>query len=130
MKRILICLAFFFLLFNTSAFSEDRNGNNLLRGCSLIIRLDEAQDSKLTSEERREVIYWVGYMGGFLDFNVLNDSLSGSKNKAHFCPPTGGISPTQVARILYKFLTDKPNQLHSSARILILIALTEAFPCK
>ena len=70
--------------------------------------------------------YWIGYLGGFNDAAVLIDTAA-----AHgiYCVPPTGIENDQLVRVVKKYLDEHPEDLHQSARILILFALREAFPC-
>jgi hypothetical protein len=69
-----------------------------------------------------------GYVVGVLDGAQLVFGLHPESRL--FCPPAGGMSGDQQLRIVTKYLEDNPADLHESARISILIAYTEAFPCK
>lgn len=74
-----------------------------------------------------EKVHCYGYITGMLDgmqmvFGVNPES-------KFFCPPTSGISSDQQVRIVTKWLEDNPKELHTSARISVVIALAKAFPC-
>ena len=36
----------------------------------------------------------------------------------------------ELARVVVKYLNDHPNQLHKSYRLLVMLALEDAYPCK
>ena len=47
-----------------------------------------------------------------------------------FCPPVGGMSVDQQIRIVTKWLKENPAELHRSARMSVLVAYIQAFPCE
>jgi len=49
--------------------------------------------------------------------------------KRIFCLPEG-VAPQQEVRVVVKYLEDNPAKLHESAAVLVMGALSGAFPCK
>lgn len=78
------------------------------------------------------VAYVAGVVGGVCQHEQLLAAEAGRtdpRNCHWFCPPAEGIPPSQVARIVVKFLREHPELLHMSAPVLVMRAMTEAFPC-
>ncbi len=52
-------------------------------------------------------------------------------NSFLICAPggPGGVTQGQFTDIVKKYLNDNPAQLHRDADVLVLDALTQAFPC-
>lgn len=65
--------------------------------------------------------FCVGYIVGVAD-----------TNSKYICAPGGqhGVSVGQFESIVKKYLVENPAQLHKAADVIVLKALTEAFPCK
>jgi hypothetical protein len=49
---------------------------------------------------------------------------------SQFCLPADGISTDQAIKVFLKWARDHPEELHKRARLSLLIALKEAFPCQ
>lgn len=58
-----------------------------------------------------------GYVTGIVDFNK------------GFCVPEE-VTSIQLSKVVLKYLTEHPDQLHFSAASLVVPALEEAYPCK
>lgn len=85
-------------------------------------------DTSKGVEELVQKIHCTGYVIGILDgmqlvFGVRPESTL-------FCPPKSGMSSDQQIRIVIKYLEDNPKELHTSARMSVLLAYDKAFPCK
>jgi Rap1a immunity proteins len=106
---------------------QPHDGNSLLRDCTSAIRLADGV-AGISEDDVRRAMFCSGYLSGFLDAHALTTSFNGGKKL--FCLPESGISGEQAARVIVKFLQDHPERLHESARILAMIALQMAFPCK
>jgi hypothetical protein len=70
------------------------------------------------------------YLSGFLDSHSLAVGLGDSRKQMNFCLPPAGISNDQAMRVVIKWLEAHPEELHESSRMLVLLALRDAFPCK
>ncbi len=114
------------LVFCPSAYSAEDDGNEFLRDAKLFIRYSNGE--KLSQLEMDTVTYIVGYVLGFLDGKEMGD-IKGTSTPT-YCLPKSGVKDGQVIRILAKYLEDHPSKLHLSGRVLLLLALEEAFPCK
>ncbi len=122
MKKVFLLLIIILAFSGVSAQTD--TGMDLLRGCNAIIQAEEGKE--VSMEDQLMSFYWIGYLGGFNDAAVLIDTAA-----AHgiYCVPPTGIENDQLVRVVKKYLDEHPEDLHQSARILILFALREAFPC-
>lgn len=67
------------------------------------------------------------YLSGAIDMHVLMADTGLIRHL--FCLPRSGISNDQALRVFVKWAREHPHELHKSARVSIVIALSEAFPC-
>jgi len=67
-----------------------------------------------------------GYMFGIVDGVVMQQAWTESKK--HICLSTP-VSPLRTKSIAIKYLKDNPYLLKESARILVFLALSNAYPC-
>jgi hypothetical protein len=69
------------------------------------------------------------YLSGMMDLNAV---LIGTKRLPNpvFCIPAAGISNEQAMLVFLKWATEHPEQLHETARMSMLISLSQAFPCQ
>lgn len=68
-------------------------------------------------------LYVLGFMQGV---NMQADVFSSPKKL--FCTPDG-VTGEQGRSIVTKYLNDHPEQRHEQMRVLVPIALMQAFPC-
>ena len=113
-----------FILTFGSASAQTDTGMDLLRACNAIIQAEEGGDVSI--ENQLLSFYWTGYLGGFNDAAVLIDT---AVSHGIYCVPSQGIENDQLVRVVKKYLDEHPEDLHLTARILVLLALREAFPC-
>ena len=69
--------------------------------------------------------YIVGFNHGYELAIILN--MEAPPNNSYCIPQK--VTNGQITRVVIKYLKDHPEQLHTSARKLILFALDEGFPC-
>jgi hypothetical protein len=112
------------LLLLMTPLRADNTGNDLLRGCNAMIKGSDGV--KQSDEEMAFSLFWTGYISGFTDSHSI--MLMGKKATI-YCYPPQGIENGQVARIVAKYLRESPKELHQSARLCLLLALRNAFPC-
>lgn len=112
------------LLFSTQLSSAAETGNDLLRGCTAMVR--GADGAELSGEDAALSLFWTGYISGFTDSYSITQM---GQKPTMYCYPPQGIENGQVARIVVKFLKENPKELHQSARLCLLLALKSAFPC-
>jgi hypothetical protein len=70
--------------------------------------------------------------GGFSDGFCMGYIIGVADNRSFYiCAPggSGGVTQGQFTDIVKKYLNDNPAQLHKDADVLVLDALTQAFPC-
>ena len=118
------CLLLFPALANCS---EEKTGNDLLNGCISIINVSEGV--RVSDDDSISAIAWAGYLSGFADSYSITSKTEG-KPTTLFCYPPQGIGSVQAARIIAKYLRENPVELHQSARVCALSALSYAFPCR
>ena len=120
-KSMLVVVSVFFsaLLLMPPVVHGFNQGDELLWACSA--ELDNIENAM-------RKIQCVGYLQGMLDGVQLVFGLT--PESKFFCPPVSGMSADQQLRIVIKYLENNPETLHQSARVLVLSAYTQAFPCK
>lgn len=104
--------------------AQTDTGMDLLRACNTIIQAEEGKE--VAMGDQLLSLYWTGYLGGFNDAAVLIDT---AVSHGIYCVPSQGIENDQLVRVVKKYLDEHPEDLHLTARILVLLALREAFPC-
>ena len=119
MKNILITVVLL-LSISCSAFAAELTGTGLLQGCSSLIKALEKD--KLTQEDSNNINFWSGYLAGFLDTMPAVGTVP-------YCLPEDGLSYGQLAMVIHKYSNSNPELLDIEPSALILLALTEAFPC-
>jgi hypothetical protein len=123
MKKIIV---FWMLIFciGSQIQAQSKTGMDVYRACNSIIK--QAEGKEVSISEQFETLYWVGYLSGLNDTAVLYSSLLG---KGLYCPPEQGIQVEQIAMVVHKYLKDNPKDLHQTARVSLIVALKDAFPC-
>lgn len=124
----IICILFFFFLNNAEA--SGWTGNHLLTNCSAFV-------SVLNGDKGRDNVdrtgLCIGYLNGIRDGVILMNTLASNQHRKNdyyaICFPNN-VSMGQSARILVKFLQERPEDLHIDAGALYYAALLNAFPCK
>ncbi len=107
---------------------SELDGNVMLRRCNAAVRMVEGADLQI--DEAMEASSCLGYVSGFVDgYGLLSFQLS-QKGRPTLCTPPSGAEAQQSARIVAKWLKENPKELHESARVSVLIALSATFPCK
>ncbi len=97
-----------------------KSAGDLLRACE--------RDSPGSPQEMADLMHCAGYLDGMLDFQAV---LAVRHPQARlFCAPPGGISLSQARRVFVEWAQEHPEQLHESARVSVVIALSQAFPCE
>ncbi|WP_369470178.1 Rap1a/Tai family immunity protein [Cupriavidus pauculus] len=78
-------------------------------------------------EEIAALFVWVGYVSGLLDRHAVMVGLYQSQRA--FCPPEPGIFPDVALRALAQWLNRDPDDGATSARLALVLALGERYPC-
>jgi hypothetical protein len=122
--KVLIASA---LLLTTSlAYSQTAvitDGNSLAAGLEAFKR--GTGGASVTAKQADAAIAAVSYVNGFL--GACAEWQLDDKNSPFQLPKTG-VSIPQAVKIVEKFLTDHPEDLHSPADALCFIILAKAFP--
>jgi len=123
----LTLLAIFLLSVFTSAYAEF-DGNELLRHCNSVIKQENG--GTLSTTELVGAAYCNGYIAGFLDSHSIDSYVfeKYTQKKLLYCLPNSKI--IQFVRVIVKYLNEHQEKLHNGARMLVMDALNEAFPCK
>lgn len=125
MKRLILGLML--ILWCAAPAQATMTGNELLGHCNLVLKQSD-ESGKITPEESVSIFYCVGYLSGFIDSIQISTAIQNPK-KPFFCAPPNGVENDQLARITVKWLKNHPENLHKTARVEVLFALTDAFPC-
>lgn len=73
----------------------------------------------------------MGYVVGVLDGNNMHSDISASNSEGAYTICTALTAPRgQVRDVVKKYLTDNPGIRHYNAAIIVMEAITEAFPCE
>lgn len=67
------------------------------------------------------------YLDGVMDTHSI---MTSAGRAPLFCSPVQGISLDQAMKIFLKWAERNPEQLHESARVSVILAFAEAFPCE
>jgi hypothetical protein len=93
----------------------------------LVLECDENPSSP---EEWLKLAHCAGYVSGMLDMHALMVAPQVGGTTSLFCLPADGISNAQAIKVFLKWAREHPEELHKRARLSLLIALKEAFPCQ
>lgn len=118
-----------------------------MRHLMIALAIVSSFSTSLHAQQRAEEILWncketpnmgakaallrmhcIGYVSGFLDAQTLLASAPAQGRQ--LCLPKDGISNDQAVRLVLKWLDDRPETLHESARTAVFGALMTAFACK
>ena len=69
----------------------------------------------------------LGFVDGFMSAASVAQAIN--LKAMPFCQPKEGISIDQARRIFLKYIAAHPEDLHSTAQLILAVALREAFPC-
>jgi len=121
MKAGIAAIALGIMMVSAGASATD--GNDLLSECNTAIR---ALDKKAHAD------YDVGYCLGLIQGVLGTASIMGetAPKNMQVCLPDSGVKGQQAIRVTVKFLEDNPKLLNGDASMLVLLALTDAFPCQ
>jgi Rap1a immunity proteins len=106
-------------------------GGELLRRCNAVGTLkagDRVAPLELSDIVKDSNLCW-GYIAGVVDTYQGIATAGWLKAPQAFCLPPK-VDLEQLEKVVKKSLDDNPARLHEQAVGLILIAMTEAFPCK
>lgn len=74
----------------------------------------------------------LGYLSGVRDTYLFWKNTNNTQKAKAYVPACIPEEATnfELARVVVKYLNDHPNQLHKSYRLLVMLALEDAYPCK
>jgi len=92
--------------------------------------IETGNDLVEVCDETNELILALcsSYVGGIADAHVAFVNLEIMESV--WCVPKVGIMGSQISRVVAKYLKEHPEELHFRASLLVVLALTEAFPCE
>jgi Rap1a immunity proteins len=108
----------------SSAHSE--TGSGLLQACEALERGMRISGGKIQLPEGTDVRQCWGYMSAVQDFGVIEDETG--KPLLNSCPDPK-TTLTQLIRVFTNYARTHPQELHEKASLLVLRAITSAFPC-
>jgi hypothetical protein len=129
MKTIVIFLSITLAMAGSSAAQDSMNGSALQEECRAANNPDEDIHSE---KDKTDLVHCLGYIRGTLDTFTVWKKFDGKNTDAvvrSTCVPQA-VSAGQAAKLVLKYLSAHPENLHWSAPALILIPMSVAFPCK
>lgn len=104
---------------------QAKDGAYFLRACEAAVK--QADGAQMTLEDSLSALNCMTYISGFREALALNSKIS--KTPKLYCPPEGGVTHEQVARVFTKFLQSNPESLSQSGSLSLYIALSKNYPC-
>jgi hypothetical protein len=108
----------------------DMTGNVMLDKCRDFFSDSEAAPSPKIGAS--DVGFCVGYFSGVMDMELAQNELEKTHHvegpQAKFCRPPE-VTNGQVFKIVKKWLDNNPDKLHWAGEVIIVKAMSEAFPC-
>lgn len=124
---LILTLSLNFILMPPSPALAD--GKKLLTQCETIVAYKEGKDiSKLTMANTEESMYCLGYIQGTLDMNHFYEISIG--DNAMFCMADKKLKDLDAAKLVIKYLRERPGSLHEKESFLVQSAFSDKFPCK
>jgi len=111
-----LLLAVFVFSASSISVGQSGDGNKLLERCQHAVKMLGADASEFNKTNAFDSGYCLGMVEGVVSF--ADDG----------CFPAD-VTFAQGERVVVKYLTDHPNQLHWGAPVLVRLALVDAFPC-
>ena len=111
-KKLGIIAAAVLAVFLTSPAQASKGGNELHKACQA-----DRPDPEAAAFERG---FCMGYISGVTE----------ALGPPFFCPPEGAVTRNQYRDIVKNYLNQHPERRHKHSTVVILEALSEAFPCK
>lgn len=120
MKAWIGAVALVTVLSTIAAPASAGTGSEMLKNCAEFLKENNQIDGYFSSG------VCAGFVAGVT--NTLGYVRNASPQTVHTCIPDG-FTVGQGIRILQKYLTDHPKDLHRPATELALVAYREAYPC-
>jgi hypothetical protein len=93
----------------------------LIQNCKLLNDKGPTDESQLMSSG-----YCMGYITGFMDGLRALDTVY--RQPTPYCVPAS-VTTGQLIKVFLKYTDDHPEKLHYDSSMLMLAAITNAFPC-
>ncbi len=117
-RRTLAAIAIGLSLLAPQTGAAQNQAINLLRQC---------EGREPASAPELGLLACASYLAGFIDMHSIAEAYGASTG---FCMPRQGIQNEQAVRVYVKWANDHPEKLHESARLSVLWAMSDAFPCE
>ena len=119
-QRFLLVIVIISSMFPVSAAADAVRGEQLLHWLT-----GKANSEIEATMDRAKSM---AYLSGLLDSYVVLSAIA--PELKIYCVPPKGISIGQAREVVVKWLSNHPERLKEEARILVLYALQDAFPCQ
>jgi hypothetical protein len=130
MKHIAEVLVCVWLLQGISTCVTKLDGNALMSDCKAAMASADDEAVPLTAKGA----YCLGFVNGIMltlgEASFTQDMNAPNPSRAVCFPKDVGMTTGQATRVVQKYLESHPEKLHEGAHILVIHALSEAFPCK
>jgi hypothetical protein len=106
----------------------------LLTSCRAPDNVERSVGSHIPTMDLLEEFKKSGTCMGFIDGVIDSDTIAHHDKNGHqfglkLCVPAD-TSGRQLAKIVVKYGDDHPQQLHFPAAVIVLLAMSDAFPCQ
>ena len=117
-RSVLIALVVIFQ--SQNSYAGDGSGNTFEFGCRLL-----ASDARVPIDNIEAIK--VGECSGAIDaIFMLRRALDQS---IRFCPPPRGVTLRQNAKIVVKYMDNRPERMNNDFALLVVSAFDQAWPC-
>jgi Rap1a immunity proteins len=106
----------------------------LVTSCRAIDEVENMVGSDIPAKDLLEEFHKAGTCMGFIQAIIDSDTIAHTDENGHpagrkLCVPPEA-SDRQLAKVVVKYSNDHPQQLHLPAAVIVLLAMTGAFPCR
>jgi hypothetical protein len=110
--------------------TQEPTGAQLLDECQVVAK--GGPNAPEDAAELAKGMHCFGYLSGVADTYVFWKYTNNTQKAKVYIPACIPEEATtfELARVVVKYLNDHPNQLHNSYRLLVMLALEDAYPCK
>jgi hypothetical protein len=119
LMRIALLTAVAALIAPAVSHAQMKKAQDIVWGCDHL-------EGRQTFEQLANYASCSGYVQGANDLMALVFPPEQGK----YCPPIEGISVDQAVRIVLKWIEAHPEDMHQPARLAVVLALLQTFPCK
>ena len=121
--RIVLAVLFLFLglLASNTALAEEPTANWFYDNCNVNNPAIETEPEAMLG-----IVACINYMNGLVDSYQFMSNFTGQEL---ICLPEEGMSGQQKVMVAHKYVSEHPEDLHDTRRIVAFIALKTFFPC-